>query len=52
MRKNWTDSDQILALNLYHMLPFGRLSETTAEIKALAAQRVFKILCQPSHKSI
>ena len=38
MRKNWTDSDQILALNLYHMLPFGRLSETTAEIKALAAQ--------------
>lgn len=38
MRKNWTDSDQILALNLYHMLPFGRLSETTPEIKALAAQ--------------
>ena len=36
MGKHWTEEDQILALNLYHMLPFGRLSETTPEIKALA----------------
>lgn len=37
MSKNWTEEEQILALNLYHLLPFGRLSQGTPEIKALAA---------------
>lgn len=36
MRKDWTEEDQILALNLYHMLPFGRLHRGTPEIIALA----------------
>jgi len=36
MRKDWTEDDQILALNLYHMLPFGRLHRGTPEIIALA----------------
>jgi len=36
MRKDWTEDDQILALNLYHMLPFGRLHHRNPEIIALA----------------
>jgi len=36
MRKDWTEEDQMLALNLYHMLPFGRLHRGTPEIVALA----------------
>lgn len=35
-RKNWTKEEQILALNLYHILPFGRLDRKTPEIIALA----------------
>ena len=35
-RKDWTRDEQILALNLYHLLPFGRLDKKTPEIIALA----------------
>ena len=36
MAKNWTDAEQILALNLYRLLPFGRLDKKTPEIISLA----------------
>ena len=36
MPKRWTEQEQILALNLYHLLPFGRLHERAPEIIALA----------------
>jgi len=35
-RKEWTRDEQILALNLYRLLPFGRLDKKTPEIVALA----------------
>ncbi|MAS25042.1 MAG: restriction endonuclease [Oceanospirillaceae bacterium] len=34
--KNWTHEEQVLALNLYHILPFGRLDKKTPEIIALS----------------
>ncbi|MDF1763488.1 MAG: HNH endonuclease [Oleibacter sp.] len=36
MAKNWTEDEQILALNLYHLLTFGRLDRKTPEIISLA----------------
>ena len=36
MAKNWSEQEQILALNLYHLLPFGRLDRNTPEIIELA----------------
>jgi putative restriction endonuclease len=37
MAKSWTEDEQILALNLYHLLPFGRLHKGAKEIIALAS---------------
>lgn len=37
MAKQWTEDEQLLALNLYHLLPFGRLHKSAPEIIALAA---------------
>ena len=36
-RRLWTRNEMILALELYHKLPFGRLNHSTPEVKALAA---------------
>ena len=36
MAKNWSEQEQILALNLYHLIPFGRLDRNTPEIIELA----------------
>lgn len=36
MRRLWTHSELILALDLYFKLPFGRLNHTTPEVKELA----------------
>lgn len=35
-RKLWTREEFILALNLYYKLPFGRLNQSTKEVKELA----------------
>ena len=37
MAKKWTEDEQILALNLYHLLPFGRLHKGAKEIISLAS---------------
>ena len=37
MAKLWTEDEQILALNLYHLLPFGRLHKGAKEIISLAS---------------
>jgi putative restriction endonuclease len=37
MAKSWTEDEQILALNLYHLLPFGRLHKGAKEIISLAS---------------